>query len=320
MSYLLDLIEQYGLAAVFVNILAEQLGLPIPAYPTMVVTGALLDRGNYSLPMLLGAAFSAALIADFTWYMTGKRYGRRVMKTLCRISLSPDSCVRQTESLYTRWGAPSLLVAKFVPGFNSIGSALAGTVGTRLWQFILFDGLGILLWAGSAIYLGSLFQTTIDDLLGILEQLGKWGLMLIAIALGAFVANKWWQRYRFIKSFRMARISAEELNSLKSSGANPTVIDVRPAHAQRDGRIPGAITIPLEEVDAFVLDTSPGGEIVVYCACPHEASAAMLAKRLMQKGFTKVRPLHGGIDAWMEAGYPVDVEIKEKKLNPIPSA
>jgi len=320
MSYLLDLIEQYGLAAVFVNILAEQLGLPIPAYPTMVVTGALLDRGNYSLPMLLGAAFSAALIADFTWYMAGKRYGRRVMKTLCRISLSPDSCVRQTESLYTSWGAPSLLVAKFVPGFNSIGSALAGTVGTRLWLFILFDGLGILLWAGSAVYLGSLFQTTIDDLLGILEQLGKWGLVLVGVALAAFVANKWWQRHRFIKSFRMARISVEELNSLKSSGANPTVIDVRPAHAQRDGRIPGAITIPLENVDAFVLDTSPGGEIVVYCACPHEASAAMLAKRLMQKGFTKVRPLHGGIDAWMAAGYPVDVEIEEGKLNPIPSA
>jgi membrane protein DedA with SNARE-associated domain/rhodanese-related sulfurtransferase len=320
MSHLLALIEQYGLAAVFVNILAEQLGMPIPAYPTMVVTGALLNRGNYSLPMLLAAAFSAALIADFTWYLAGKRYGRRVMKTLCRISLSPDSCVRQTESLYVRWGAPSLLVAKFVPGFNSIGSALAGTVGTRLWQFILFDGLGILLWAGSAIYLGSLFQTTIDDLLGILEQLGKWGLMLIAVALAAFVANKWWQRYRFIKSFRMARISVEELNTLKSSGANPTVIDVRPAQAQRDGRIPGAITIPLEDVDAFVLDTSRGGEIVVYCACPHEASAAMLAKRLMQKGFTKVRPLQGGIDAWMEAGYPVDVEIKEEKLNPILSA
>jgi membrane protein DedA with SNARE-associated domain len=94
MNSLLQLIEQYGLTVVFFNVLIEQLGAPLPAYPTLVITGALLERSGYSAPLLLFIAVLAALIADFTWYLAGRRYGRKVMGILCRISLSPDSCVR----------------------------------------------------------------------------------------------------------------------------------------------------------------------------------------------------------------------------------
>lgn len=93
MSFFLELIEQYGLLFVFGNVLIEQLGAPVPAYPTLVITGALLDRGEYSGPMLLFTAVIVALIADFAWYQAERRYGGRVMARLCRISLSPDSFV-----------------------------------------------------------------------------------------------------------------------------------------------------------------------------------------------------------------------------------
>jgi membrane protein DedA with SNARE-associated domain len=98
-----------------------------------------------------------------------------VLGRICRISLSPDACIRQTESVYGRWGARSLLVAKFVPGFASIASALAGVVGTPLRTFVLFDTLGALIWVGSAVFLGSLFSSTVQDLLDVLTALGKWG-------------------------------------------------------------------------------------------------------------------------------------------------
>ncbi len=306
MSYLFHLIEQYGLLLVFLNVLAEQLGAPIPAYPTLLITGALVAHGDYSAPMLLLTAVGAALIADLAWFLMGRRYGRKVLATLCRISLSPDSCVRQTESIYARWGAPSLLLAKFIPGFASVASALAGTLGTRRVSFIFFDGLGAALWAGSAIFLGALFGTTVDDLLQVLEQLGKWGVLLLAMALLAFIANKWWQRDRFMKSLCMARISVEELHQLQQQGAEPAIIDVRPARAQDEGRIPGARAIPLEELKASLLDPSLEREVIVYCACPNEASAAQVAKQLMQMGYRRVRPLAGGIDAWIAAGYPVE--------------
>lgn len=191
MEFLLGLIEQHGLMIVFLNVLIEQLGAPLPTYPILVMTGAMLERSGYSAPLLLLLAVTAALIADLTWYWAGRRYGRRVMALVCRMSLSPDACLRQTETLYLRWGAPSLLVAKFIPGFASIASALAGAMGTRPTRFLLFDGIGAAFWAGSAIYLGSLFSTSIDGLLLTLEQLGWWGLGVLGGALLVFFARRW---------------------------------------------------------------------------------------------------------------------------------
>lgn len=304
MSYLLHLIEQYGLLVVFFNVLIEQLGAPVPAYPSLIITSALLSRGDYSAAALLLTAVVAAVISDFVWYYAGKHFGRKILKTLCRISLSPDSCVNQTESIYLRWGAPSLMVAKFIPGFASVASALAGTVGTRRATFLFFDAIGAALWAGLAIFLGSLFSTTIDDLLAVLTELGKWGALLIAVAFALFIASKWWQRQLFIRSLRMARISVDELDQMLQSGTNPIIIDVRsPLSTQQTGRIPGALVTSVEDMHAIALDIPDSGEVIVYCACPNEASAARVAKILMQKGYTKVRPLAGGIDAWIAAGY-----------------
>lgn len=306
MSFLLELIEQYGLLFVFGNVLIEQLGAPVPAYPTLVITGALLDRGEYSGPMLLLTAVVAALIADFAWYQAGRRYGASVMARLCRISLSPDSCVRQTESIYVRYGPASLLVAKFIPGFASVASALAGAIGTRPAKFIVFDALGAAIWAGSAIFLGSLFSSAVADLLDILASLGKWGLVLVALALAVYIAKKWWQRHAFIKELRMARITVEELDQLLKAGNPPTIIDVRSDLSRQTGKIPGAQVLSDDDISALVMNTTTDSEVIVYCACPNEASAARLAKKLMQRGYTRVRPLTGGIDAWVAAGFSVD--------------
>ena len=306
MSYLVDLIEQFGMLAVFLNVLIEQLGAPVPAYPTMVIASALLGDRPMSYRDLLATAVLAALIADLAWYMAGKRYGKRVLALLCRISLSPDSCVRQTESLFLRWGAPSLLLAKFIPGFASIASALAGALGTRAPVFLLFDALGAAIWAGSALWLGFLFRSTVGDLLQVLESLGKWGLLLIAAALALFILNRWWQRRQFIRSLRMARISVAELHDLHLLGSEPVVVDVRSALAQSEGRIPGALAIPVDEISKAALDLPADSEVIVYCACPNEASAAKVAKLLMNKGYKRVRPLTGGIDAWVAAGHRLE--------------
>jgi membrane protein DedA with SNARE-associated domain/rhodanese-related sulfurtransferase len=301
------LIEQYGLFFVFGNVLLEQLGAPIPAYPTLVITGALLERGEYSAPMLLLTGVVAALIADYSWYMAGRRYGGRVMAKLCKISLSPDSCVRQTEGFYVRYGPASLIVAKFIPGFASVASALAGAIGTRSGKFLVFDTLGAALWSGSAIFLGSLFSSAVSDLLDILASLGKWGIVLVTLAFAVYLAKKWWQRYTFLKDLRMARITVTELDQLLKSGNPPTIIDVRTGVAQQSGRIPGAMVMSVDDdLSALVINPETSSEVIIYCACPNEASAARLAKKLMQRGYTRVRPLTGGIDAWLAAGYSVE--------------
>lgn len=311
MSHLFDLIREYGLLFVFGNVLIEQMGAPIPAYPTLVLTGAMLSYGQYSGSALFLTAIVAALIADVGWYWAGRKFGGRVMARLCRISLSPDSCVRQTESFYLRWGASSLLVAKFIPGFASVASALAGAIGTKSGRFIVFDALGAALWCGSAIFLGSLFSSAIDDLLAILENLGKWGVALVALVFAIYLAKKWYQRHVFLRELHMARISVDELDQLLKQEKPPTIIDVRSAVARQSGpvpgaRIPGALVMSDDDLSALVISDDSNTEVIVYCSCPNEASAARIAKKLMQRGYTRVRPLSGGIEAWVAAGYAID--------------
>lgn len=307
MNHLLDLLQYYGLAFVFINVLALQAGLPVPAYPTLIVTGALASRGFYSLPALLATAVVASLIADLGWYSVGRRVGSPVLRTLCKISLSPDSCVRQTESIFTRWGAQSLLVAKFIPGFASVATAMAGVLRVSIWRFIPADAIGAMLWSGVAIALGYVFRNAIDDVLYALQQMGKIGFSLIIAVFLAYLFWKWLQRKRFIRQLIMDRITVDEVRRLMDEGNIGMVIDVRsPMSQEITGRIPGAVTVDPQNITFDLLAVEPQSEVVVYCACPNEASAVKVAKALMEHGFKRVRPLHGGIEAWIAAGHDVE--------------
>ena len=307
MTLLVDLIQNYGLALVFVNVLALQAGLPVPAYPTLIVTGALAARGGYSIPALLGTAVVAALIADIGWYTVGRRVGGAVLKTLCRVSLSPDSCVRKTESIFGRWGAPSLALAKFVPGFASVATAMAGIVRLARWRFIVFDAIGAALWSGLAIGIGYVFRDAVSEVLAVFEAMGRIGVVLIVAGFAAYILFRWIERQRFIRQLRMDRVTVAELRALADAQAPLTVIDVRSSLAQEaTGRIPGALTVDPDKLKVELLAIEPASEVVVYCACPNEASAVKLAKALVEHGFKRVRPLAGGIDAWIAAGHDVE--------------
>ncbi|MBC8058473.1 MAG: VTT domain-containing protein, partial [Rhizobiales bacterium] len=241
MDTLIRLIADYGLLVVFVNILLQQLGAPLPGYPTLMITGALAARGELSGPALLGIAVAACLIADNIWFAIGGWNGRRVLRTLCRISLSPDGCVRQTESIFTRFGAPSLVVAKFVPGFASVATALAGAMRIPRASFLLFDTLGALLWVGVGLALGWLFAPAIGEIAAVLSQFGQWGLAVIGLVIASFIGAKAWQRHRFNVKLRMARLTVETLAELLDRGEQPLIVDVRSNTSSDDGRIPGAI-------------------------------------------------------------------------------
>jgi membrane protein DedA with SNARE-associated domain/rhodanese-related sulfurtransferase len=310
MQLLLTLIEQYGLWLVFANVLATQLGAPLPIYPTLIAVGSVSSRGQIGIAQVVAVAVAASLIADIAWYAAGARIGRRVLRVMCRISLSPDSCVRQSETLYERWGAPSLLFAKFVPGFAAVATSMAGIVRTPLGSFVLFDGIGAALWSGVGVALGWIFRDAVGEVLQVLAEAGRWGLVGLACALVLYMTVKAVQRLRLIRSLRMARVTVDELNDMINREERPLIVDVRSVGSQKRGRIPGAVWIDSNAFDesmrAQTFEPQNVDEVIVYCACPNEASAAMVARKLMRAGFQRVRPLAGGIDAWVERGYPVE--------------
>jgi len=311
MHFLLTLIEQYGLWLVFANVLATQLGVPLPVYPTLIAVAAASSRGSFGAAQIVAVAVAASLVADLVWFRAGMRFGRRVLGLMCRISLSPDSCVRQSEDLFDRWGPPSLMFAKFVPGFAAIATSMAGVVRTRLASFVFFDAIGALLWSALPVALGWLFRDAIDEVLETLAQAGRWGFIGLVLLLALYIAIKAAQRFRLVRSLRMARVEVDELYRMIQDDARPLIVDVRSAASQRSGRIPGAVWIDSKAFERTLsaqgLDKRSAEEVIVYCACPNEASAAQVARKLMRAGFRRVRPLAGGIDAWVARGYDVEM-------------
>jgi membrane protein DedA with SNARE-associated domain/rhodanese-related sulfurtransferase len=301
--HIVELIAQYGLLLVFINVLVEQAGAPVPAVPTMIVAGALAQADRLPLGGVLLVAVVACLLADFAWYAAGRHFGGGVMRTLCRISLSPDSCVKQSELRFQRWRGGVLLLAKFVPGLSTVAPPLVGAMGLRPAPFALFDGLGSLLWVGVAVCLGYVFANQIDYVLGALASAGSVALLLLGCLLAIYIVAKWWQRHRLLRTLRMARITVQELNDAIVAGQMPTIVDVRSdAVRTLDARvIPGALLADVNSVDRIVGAVPLESELVIYCTCPNEASAALVAH-----GYKRVRPLLGGLDAWYAAGYPVD--------------
>jgi membrane protein DedA with SNARE-associated domain len=303
----ITLIAQYGLLLVFVNVLVEQAGAPVPAMPTLVVAGAVAAGGDLSITAILLVSLVACLLGDLPWYWAGRRFGGAMMRTLCRISLSPDSCVRNSEVQFERWGGRMLVVAKFVPGLSTVAPPLMGAMGLPLHLFLLLDGLASLLWAGVPVASGYIFAAQIDSLLAALANAGTLALELVLGLFALYIAGKWWRRRSLLVALRMARITVRELHDAMTDGKAPLIVDVRSKTSRRlDGRIlPGALLADLDSVDQALHDVPLDQELVIYCNCPNEATSASAAKALMAKGYRHVRPLQGGLDAWGAAGYPV---------------
>jgi membrane protein DedA with SNARE-associated domain/rhodanese-related sulfurtransferase len=305
---LVSAVADQGLFLVFTHVLLQQLGVPIPAEPTLVVAGSLAARGLLPLPSLAGVTWLAVLIADSSWYWIGRRYGEQVLRVVCRLALSPDSCVRTAEQTFGRWGLKSLAVAKFIPGFSFVAPPLAGAMRVGWSSFLLFDVMAAVLWSSVGIGAGLIFYRQVDRVLATLGGLGGWTPVIAGIFLAAFVSGKCLQRRRFYRRLRMARISVEDLKSLVDGGANPVVFDVRTASARKRDprRIPGAVTFDLSQADAAVAELPDEREVILYCNCPSEASAAGLARLLTDRGVRSVRPLAGGLQAWVDAGFKTD--------------
>jgi membrane protein DedA with SNARE-associated domain/rhodanese-related sulfurtransferase len=299
MSKLILLIQTYGVLIVFGTVLIEQIGLPIPAMPILIVAGALAAAGEISWPACLAASLAACLISDYFWFRAGRFYGKRVLRLLCKISLSPDYCVSQTEDKFNRYGSKSLIVAKFIPGFNTIAPPLAGAMGTSTPRFLAFSVVGALLWSGVGIGLGAWFHTSVDQLLDTLDTMGGAALAGLLALLVLFVLYKYIERRQFRRSLPVERIQMHELRDLMDRGQAPVIIDARSLTAQQlESAIPGALNYLACEPGQLMASLDKDSHIVVYCSCPNDVTAAQVARQFLANGFHRARALHGGLDAW----------------------
>ena len=264
----LPFLERYGLVILPALVVAEQVGVPLPAVPALLAVGALAAHGRISIPLVLGAVSIAALAMDLTWYELGRRRGARILTTLCRISLEPDSCVRRAERVFTRHGARGMLVAKFVPGLTAVMPPLAGVFAVSRARFALYDLAGVLLWAGTWVSLGYFFADAIALITARATALGRLLGLVVVGALVAYILLKYVRRHLFLRTLRMARISPEALKRRLDAGEDVAIVDLRTplAVAATPYAIPGSRWLAADAIDEHEAEFLRARDLVLYCA------------------------------------------------------
>jgi membrane protein DedA with SNARE-associated domain/rhodanese-related sulfurtransferase len=303
----LSAISTWGAWAVFANVLAMRLGVPVPAAPTLVLAGAAVATGLISFWHVLGAAVVAALIADSIWFIIGRNYGRRVVNQLVRVSLSVDTSVRKARAWFERLGAPILFVSYFVPGLGLISPPLLGTTRTDIRVFLAWDSAGALVWATFWLLGGATFTAEFSRITSLVTAHEGTAVNILIVTSAIYVAYRCIQRLRFRRWLAHVRITPEQLDTMMRSEYPPVILDARPEAVRKADphKIPGAMMVDLsspERLDTTLLEH----DIVVYCVCPNEATARQIAHQMRRKGFARAHALKGGLDAWERHGYPVE--------------
>jgi membrane protein DedA with SNARE-associated domain len=263
----LEFLLHHGYVVLLGWVFAEQIGLPLPSMPLLLAAGALAGTGHLSFFASLFYVVLASVAADFIWYQLGRRKGIRILQLLCKISLEPDSCVRRTQGIFSKQGARSLLLSKFVPGLGTVAPPLAGIFHMRTRRFLLFDATGSLLWGGTFLGLGYVFSGQIERVAERLASLGGWLLVLVLGALAAYIANKFLARQRFLRDLRISRITVEELKEKIDSGEELVIVDLRHSmDFEADPEtIPGAFRMDAKELEEKNDRLPRDREVILYC-------------------------------------------------------
>jgi membrane protein DedA with SNARE-associated domain len=305
-------LPEHGALLVFLAVLLEQGGVPLPSFTVVVAAGALVASGQVSAVAVLAAAVAAALLANLGWYLAGLRFGQKVLRMLCKVSLSPDTCVRMTQSIFVRWGLASLLFSKFIPGISLVAPPIAGAIRMPALRFLVASSFGTLLWAGAYLALGYVFRDQIDRVFDYGREHLQVVLHIAAALLLAYIAYRAVQRWLIARGSGVPRIEVAELRRLLDQQPQPLVLDLR-SELLREGQagVPGSMPADLAVLEAggklSAYDLPYDRDIVTYCACPNDVSAVRAARALRRRGYLRTVVLRGGAEAWSAA---VEVPIE----------
>lgn len=310
MPVALDFFLKYGYWILFLWVLIEQMGAPVPSVPVILTAGTLTATHKMNLPLVLLSIVLGSLISDSLWYWMGKKYGGAVIKLLCRLSMESNTCVRRTEGYFSKHGAGALVFAKFLPGLGSVAAPIAGQTGMKYRFFALYDTAGILLWAITFTLGGRFFGDALQRSPDAFAWVTRFGFLLFVLLLLSFFVYRFFRQRAFLREIRMARLDPRDLKTMLDRGQPVYIVDLRhPLDYLPDPRtLPGAILLSPDKLVEHCSEIPRDRDVVLFCTCPSEATAAKMALAIRKLGVYRVRPLLGGYDEWKRLGYPL-VEI-----------
>jgi membrane protein DedA with SNARE-associated domain/rhodanese-related sulfurtransferase len=314
----------YAYLIIFLWVLVEQIGIPIPSVPVLLTAGTLSATHRVSWIAITLAMLLACLVADTIWFALGRRYGNSVLKLLCRFSFEASTCVSKTENYFTRRGAVTLLFAKFVPGLSTVAAPIAGQIGMSLPRFVAWDLVGSLIWGETFILAGRFFGDLAKKSAPFFAWLGHFAIVIFVLMVLGFLAHRIWKQRKFLQQVRELRLEPSELKTMLDAAETnhtplPFIVDLRhPLDYLPDPRVlPGALRIGPNELKQHSEIIPRDRDVILYCTCPSEETSAKLALQLHKMGVYRVRPLRGGFDGWKEAGYPLVDYVTDTPTSPV---
>lgn len=298
----------YGYLLLFAWVLTEQLGVPLPAAPALIAAGALSAEREISFPLAMLVAVAAVLGADTIWFFIGRRHGQRVLRLLCKLSMEPTTCVRRTKESFGQRRVLLLMSAKFVPGLGLLTPPVAGENGMAFGSFLIFDAIGASLWVGTLLAIGRFFGDLLNHNPGLLQWAGRFSGALLVVGLLGFLIARIWRRHIVLKQLAASRLDPDELKQQLDAGEQVYIVDLRhPLELLPDPfTLPGAVHFSPDALTARHQEIPRDRDVILYCTCPSEATAAKTAMTLHRLGIERVRPLKGGFEEWKRRGYPMD--------------
>jgi membrane protein DedA with SNARE-associated domain/rhodanese-related sulfurtransferase len=303
-------LAQHGYSILAVVVFLETVGFPVPAALALLIAGGAAAHGILQLPHALGAALLAMFAGDTLMFLLGRYTGWWLLGILCRVSLNPESCILRSADTFYRRGRMLLVIAKFIPGINTMAPPLAGSMNMRFAPFLRLDFAGAVLYIGIYFGIGYLFSGALDTLTRGYHAVGRLvGWLMIALIAGYLGFRIW----LWIKGRRLSVVPfASPLEVARDLAAGAHVYDVR-SHGYFDARamrIQGSRRLDPNALHQNKDVKFPGeGTVYVYCTCVRQATSTRVARELLktlQVEGVGIAVISGGLRAWAKAGLPVE--------------
>ncbi len=312
---------QHGYAILAGIIFLEAIGVPVPAAVALLIAGGAVARGVLQAQYVLGIAVFAMLAGDTLMFILGRLTGWWLLGLLCRISLNPEACILRSADSFYRRGRTLLVVAKFIPGINTMAPPLAGSMNMRTFTFLRLDLAGALLYSGSYLTVGFLFSGALEAVTRGYDSAGRIiGGIILALLIGYILFRLWlWARARTLSAVPFAHPH----DAARDLATGAPVYDVR-SHGYFDPkatRIQGSRRLDPNALHQSGAEMPESGNVFVYCTCVRQATSTRVARELQTMLLGKnvrVMVIQGGLRAWMKAGLPVE-DVPPEEVASLPA-
>lgn len=191
-EWLLDLFARYGYAVVFVGVLLENTGVPVPGETILLAGAALAQFGRLSLGGAIATAVAGAILGDNFGFSIGRHGGRTLAERYGPGLGLSNRRLAEFDRFFLRYGARTVFVARFITGLRVVGAVLAGASGLRWPTFLLFNAAGAVVWSVAVAAAGYLLAYSWDTLERVIGALGlaAFVLFLLVVVLAVTRARR----------------------------------------------------------------------------------------------------------------------------------